>query len=1020
MKNLYLLALACSLFFTSNSQTLLFGGAAGNGNFENGTSDWIFVNGSQTNKWVVGDNATPGFTGSKCVYISSSATAPYAHTYSTSTASYSYFYKDVAIPAGTTTLWLTFDVISNGESQNNGFGPEAKDALRIWAKDLSDPVVAGEELDNIFISAAAGYYDISAWKYKQVRSLAVGSFAGSTMRIIFQWFNDGANGNQPPAALDNIELYSSCQEFITPNASGTITSTTAQLVWSTIAGATGYQIRYRKLNEPLTVPTYTNPVTINGGTSYFFTISGLTPSTNYVAEIRPVGLACTEYGSPASFMTLTPPTNDSCAGATLLNVESATTAGHAATFIGATPTPALASSCPDETNNDVWFKFVAQQATHYIQTNDADYEESNYSAKNITLFTGDCNNLQPVAQPCASTLLSIYQGGFVTRLKAESLVVGETYYVRIITDDNGGYDNFNITVYNPMAAPECPELLQPVLDSVINAGVPYLFKWSKADGADAYRVRIIQESGAYTEVWTRDTSFQFTALPGINYFWLATPFNVLGQSNGCNAGTFSTCPSIPNAITISAPNGTSKCGRDSVLLRASSGVNVRWFLDNNLIAGQHSDSIWATAAGTYTLRTVNGGCYSDASNSVAITNQPTPIKPSILAQGDVNFCEGGNVTLSSVANQNNQWFKNSTAIPTASGTTYAAESSGDYYLRITNEVSGCHNFSDTISVTTIALPATPVISVTGNTTFCTGDSALLKSSASTGNQWYRNGTPIIAATDTFYYAKTGGDYTVKVIGTTCTSLSSLAQTITISAPPAAPIVTIVGASTFCEGDSVKFSSSANAGNQWFKDAVAIPGATGQNFFALQAGSYTVRSTVGTCNSAISTANIVIVNTKPTKPVITVNGFVLNTTAGQSGYQWYLNNAPIIGATNSSITVLAIGNYKVEITDSKGCKNISDNLNAVITGVNDVEILGYKISLYPNPITEYVIVNVGQGNSGIKSFTATVTDLYGKTISIQQLKTGANKIDMNRLAQGQYLISIRTGTTIKTIKIIKIK
>src|SRR5215203_4683096 len=120
------LAVLLSLFVgTSYSQTQLFGGSIGNGNFENGSTDWVLVNGTQANKWVVSNNATPGFTGN-CMYITTSSTEPYSHTYNTTTPTYSYFYKDVAIPAGITTVWLVFDFVSNGQVISGPFGQEAK------------------------------------------------------------------------------------------------------------------------------------------------------------------------------------------------------------------------------------------------------------------------------------------------------------------------------------------------------------------------------------------------------------------------------------------------------------------------------------------------------------------------------------------------------------------------------------------------------------------------------------------------------------------------------------------------------------------------------------------------------------------------------------------------------------------------------------------------------------------------------------------------------------------------------
>ena len=70
--------------------------------------------------------------------------------------------------------------------------------------------------------------------------------------------------NQPPAAIDNIEMYTTCQEMWTPSVSD-ISAYSARFVWSTMMGATGDELRYRKPNDPTTVAAYTTPKVIAGG-----------------------------------------------------------------------------------------------------------------------------------------------------------------------------------------------------------------------------------------------------------------------------------------------------------------------------------------------------------------------------------------------------------------------------------------------------------------------------------------------------------------------------------------------------------------------------------------------------------------------------------------------------------------------------------------------------------------------------------------------------------------------------------
>ena len=963
MKKLYLAVLLSSFITISYSQTQLFGGSNGNGNFENGSSDWVLVNGTQLSKWVVSNNATPGFTGN-CMYISTSSSAPYEHAYNTAIPAYSYFYKDVAIPAGTTTLWLLFDYICNGQVVSTPFGLDARDALRIWAKPATTPVVAGQQLDNIFISAAAGYYNQSTWK-KEARFLDATGFAGGTMRVIFQWFNDGSLGQQPPAALDNIEMYASCQQYLLPTVANGVSATTATLAWSTISGATGYEIRYRKESDPTTVSTYTNPITVPGSLTYSYVLNNLSPATKYWVEMRPTGMTCTEYSAPLIFSTLTPPANDICDGATTLSVESNACEGILSSFYGATSNSSLTSSCGNADKADVWFKFTAQQARQIIQTKP---EESgfSYSAKNISLYTGTCGSLQAVTQPCATESFSMGTQTYVSRLVADGLTPGTTYYIRVNAVLADPVMDFRICVFNEPPLPECPQLVTPAHNTTgLNYGIQQEFKWRQAANAKAYKLKIIQQSGAYTEVNTFDTSYLFSPVAGINYTWIVTPYNVLDQTITCTSFSFATCPVTINATTITATGSTDKCLLDSVKLTASSATNIQWFLNNQPIAGATSDIFWAKLQGTYSVRVLDGSCYSDVSNTITINNLPTPVKPSLILSGPATFCQGGLVTLtSSLGNIGNQWFMNEVAIPGANSSSFATNETGLYYLRVTNSSSGCNNYSDTVSVTVNAIPAIPTITAGGATTICQGGSVVLTSSAATGNQWKRDGNDISGATGTTYTANASGNYTVVAMVNGCASPVSSITSVTVNPIPSTPSITAGGPVTFCGNGSVIFTSSAASGNQWYNGTTAIAGATSSTYTANTAGAYSVKVSQNGCVSESSNTFTVVVNNPSAAPTITWNGSQLSTAAGAAGYQWFLNGASIAGATNAAHTPASSGLYKVRITDANGCTATSAEFNLVATGIDDITLNGVKYSISPNPAKSDLFIKAG-GNSPYK-------------------------------------------------------
>jgi hypothetical protein len=580
-------------------------------------------------------------------------------------------------------------------------------------------------------------------------------------------------------------------------------------------------------------------------------------------------------------------------------------------------------------------------------------------------------------------------------------------------------NNLNITT----GIPKCPVLLTPANNLTnVQHGTPLLFTWQKEHNATSYRLRIIEQSGAYTEVTTTDTFYLFPSPnAGINYTWNVRPVNMPDPSVTCAVFAFSTCPAVANPITIAAEGNTDKCAVDSVKLRASATGNLQWFLDGKPIVGATADTLWAKGGGNYTIRILNGACYSNPSNVLTITNLPTPVKPSLTVQGATTFCEGGSVQLTSSLNINNQWFKNNSPVASATGINYTVSATGEYFVRVTNTSSGCHNYSDTVSVQVNPVPTTPAITVTGSTAICTGSSATLQSSATSGNQWFKNGTLIAGAVNQQYTATEAGTYTVKVSNGNCTSAASTGVTITVNTTPTAPTLTAAGSTGICSGDSVKLQSSVATGNQWYKNGTAITGATGPDYFAKEAASFSVRTTQNGCTSASSNAYDVTVYPAPTKPGITSNGTAMTATGtGYTSYQWYLNNNIINGATQSQYATTQNGVYTVVVKDNRGCANTSDNFNYVTTAVNDVFFQGYTIQWFPNPVHDNLQLQVSPGTGLSGKVTVRVIDVAGRLVQQEQvLKNGANTIPMKQLPAGPYWIVLKNNKTEKTVRILKV-
>ncbi len=311
-------------------------------------------------------------------------------------------------------------------------------------------------------------------------------------------------------------------------------------------------------------------------------------------------------------------------------------------------------------------------------------------------------------------------------------------------------------------------------------------------------------------------------------------------------------------------------------------------------------------------------CFTDVDCSGTATITPSPAQVCPNSVGNTASGPAGETSYS--------WsITNGTIVgsSTSQSVTYTAGASGNAGLTLNVvEAGGCHK-SGSLNVTIFA---TPTITPSGPTTFCTGGSVTLTSSAGSGNQWSLNGNPIGGATNQTYIANASGDYTVT--GNGCTSTASSITTVTVNPLPATPPITPGGPTTFCAGGSVTLTSSAAAGNQWSLNGNPIGGATNQAYVATTSGNYTVVVTDGNnCSSAPSAATSVTVNPLPSTPAITpggpttfcAGGSVTLTSSSAAGNQWYLAGNPIGGATNQAYSATASGNYTVVVTTS-GCSS----------------------------------------------------------------------------------------------------
>jgi gliding motility-associated-like protein len=379
---------------------------------------------------------------------------------------------------------------------------------------------------------------------------------------------------------------------------------------------------------------------------------------------------------------------------------------------------------------------------------------------------------------------------------------------------------------------------------------------------------------------------------------------------------------------------------------------------------------------TYNLAVSDG--FTTVNKQVAVTVNTLPPTPTIMTDGPTSFCAGSNVNLTSSAGTSYLW---SNAATTQS---INVSATGSYSVQITN-AAGCHSAKSAATIVTVnSLPVTPTISADGPTTFCSGGSVNLSSSAETSYLW-SNG-----ATTPSINISTAGNYTVQVTNANgCQSAKSVATIITVNALPPAPAISSDGPTTFCVGGSVTLTSSEGTGYLW-SNAV-----TTQSTNIITAGNYTVRITdADGCQSPASPLTSVTVNVLPVVNITSSNSSMcmndLKTLTGTpAGGIFDLIYGPGT-ITGNTLSPTGSGNIIIEYIYSDICVNtasqsIDVNENPVANAGPDQEL---KFSFETQMNAELASSETGEWS--LISGSGHISDIHSPTTSVNELSIGENK------------------------------
>ncbi len=299
---------------------------------------------------------------------------------------------------------------------------------------------------------------------------------------------------------------------------------------------------------------------------------------------------------------------------------------------------------------------------------------------------------------------------------------------------------------------------------------------------------------------------------------------------------------------------------------------------------------------------------------INMTNMSTVLSPAIIS--------GYNWTVTPSGTFNNSGIANSVLTVTSSGV---------YNVTLTVTSSfGCNaSFSRLLTITL------PDADFTVNPVSCIGTAVNLNNLYPTPiNNWNFGDATSSNTSPTFHaYAATGLFNIIHIVTDTFGCKDTVSKPITIVAAPVCPI-TVVGATTFCFGDSVQLKACPGyVSYQWFNNGSTIGGATSSIYYATQTGNYTFTAInpMG-CDVTSDTVTVTVLQTPSTVMTFTGkacfgdNYTVTVPTCNTCFFLWEVDgNVEQSGASNVfsnvvGVAPLLIGTHLIKVTifGANGC------------------------------------------------------------------------------------------------------
>lgn len=260
----------------------------------------------------------------------------------------------------------------------------------------------------------------------------------------------------------------------------------------------------------------------------------------------------------------------------------------------------------------------------------------------------------------------------------------------------------------------------------------------------------------------------------VNYY-------VSQTSGGCESGRSMIAVvtnALPSAPTVTSP--VNYCQNATASALTAGGTGLKWYTSPSTGTGNSTAPTPVTSSvGTvnYYVSQTSNSCEGPRATIAVVTNA-LPSAPTVSSP--VNYCHNATATALTAGGTDLKWYTSpSTGTGSSNAPTPVTSSVGTVNYYVSQTSNSCEGPRATIAVVTNALPDA-VISPTGSTTFCQGESVTLNANSGSSYKWFNGAAQV--GTNQSLSVNSSGNYTVEVTNSAGCKKTSSITTVTVTAP----------------------------------------------------------------------------------------------------------------------------------------------------------------------------------------------------------------------------------------------